>query len=424
MSETRPQHWIPYSGPAGWYTVWYPPSWKFDDESGTIRLMSPGGNGMLTLRSFWVPETVQIDLEDFIDLDELFPRRRKVRLLDPLDMDVISVVFEGEGATPRGGSWWQKIGRRTAWKKWRIWCLRKGTVCLVAMFLQTSNFDPEAETLAGMIVRSLEFAERPADPPERFAERVLELAQRKFPLLEAERVGDFQLRLGESTINLFNFYRTYAADPDQFESILLPALTTVVQVQGWGKEVLEPDLDQVRDRIMPMLYPEAVWQDRFPNFIGSSWVGGLVVLYVVDESQAYWYIRNELLDKWGISVDELHELAIENLDRYFQSSPMEFTLAGESEGPQLLLPVRPDAYNTSRFLSTDFQGRLRELLGHEFAVGVPSRDFFVAVSLNSPAAVEQVRQKVSEDFHHMDHPLSDRMLLVSNDGVSEFQAED
>jgi len=123
-------------------------------------------------------------------------------------------------------------------------------------------------------------------------------------------------------------------------------------------------------------------------------------------------------------VDELHELAIENLDRYFQSSPMEFTLAGESEGPQLLLPVRPDAYNTSRFLSTDFQGRLRELLGHEFAVGVPSRDFFVAVSLNSPAAVEQVRQKVSEDFHHMDHPLSDRMLLVSNDGVSEFQAED
>jgi hypothetical protein len=44
----------------------------------------------------------------------------------------------------------------------------------------------------------------------------------------------------------------------------------------------------------------------------------------------------------------------------------------------------------------------------------------VAVSLESKATVEHIRQKVREDFAQMDHPLSERLLLVSADGVSEY----
>src|SRR6185369_2738481 len=151
------------------------------------------------------------------------------------------------------------------------------------------------ETLATMVVNTLSVNSRPAVPPDIFAQNVLELAKKKFPLLECETAADFQLKLGESKVNLFNFYRSYVNAPDQFEAIVLPALTTVVQVQGWGKEQTEPELELVHDRIMPMLYPEEVWQERFPNFVGEPWVGGLVILYVVDESQAYWYIRDDLL---------------------------------------------------------------------------------------------------------------------------------
>jgi hypothetical protein len=310
--------------------------------------------------------------------------------------------------------------RRRQRRNWRAWCLRRGSVYIQALYLQADKVDHEAETVASMIVNSIRLSDPPACPPEVFANRVLELARHKFPLLDCKPAPDFQIKIGDSKINLFNFYRSYINAPGQFESIVLPALTTVVQVQGWGKEQTEPGLDDVRDRIMPMLYPEDVWQDRFPNFVGMPWVGGLVVLYVVDESHAYWYIRDDLLDTWRLPLDDLHQIALANLNRYFDEAPMEFTVAGEEEGPRLLIPERPDAYNTARLLSEPFHEKLRGVLGGEFAVGTPSRDFFVAVSLDSSETVEHVRKKVEDDFQQMDHPLSDRLLLVTHDGVTEY----
>ena len=63
-----------------------------------------------------------------------------------------------------------------------------------------------------------------------------------------------------------------------------------------------------------MLYPEDVWRRSFPNFVGNTWIGDLMVLYVVDEQHAYWYIRDDMLDRWKIGRDELHDLALVNLD--------------------------------------------------------------------------------------------------------------
>ncbi len=99
---------------------------------------------------------------------------------------------------------------------------------------------------------------------------------------------------------------------------------------------------------------------------------------------------------------------------------MEFTLAGSEDGPRLLVPSRPDAYNSARLLSGRFHSKLREVLGPTFAVGLPSRDFLVAINLDSPEAVEEVRQRVEDDFRQMDHPLSDKLLLVTRDGVAEY----
>src|SRR5215203_758988 len=105
----------------------------------------------------------------------------------------------------------------------------------------------------------------------------------------------------------------YVNSPDRLEQIVLPALQEAVDVQHRSKS-FDPELDDVRDRIMPMLYPEEMWKTEFPNFVGTPWMGGLVVLYVVDEEHAYWFLRSELLDRWQIDSDELHAIALENLD--------------------------------------------------------------------------------------------------------------
>jgi hypothetical protein len=420
LNRPQPAHWSQHTGPNNWYALWYPPNWRLEVTDGTAGLKPPGDGGLLTISSFWIDEGRAASIEQILDLDRLFPRRRNVRPLKSLETGDQCVGFEGEAQLGSVLSWWRRLFRRRPWRRWRVWCIRQGSVYVLALYLQQGKPDPETETLMTMVVQSLEFREQPACPPEVFTQRVLDLARQKFPLLECQAAPDFQIKLGESKVNLFNFYRSYIVAPEQFEAIVLPALTTVVQVQGWGKEQTEPELSSVRDRIMPMLYPEDVWQEKFPNFAGMPWVGGLVVLYVVDEFNAYWYIRDELLEAWDLSIDELHDIAIANLNHYFEKSPMEFTVAGEDEGPRLLIPRRPDAYNTSRLLSEAFHGRLRAILGVEFAVGTPSRDFFVAVSLDSSDTVEQVRKRVEDDFQQMDHPLSDRLLLVTRDGVTEF----
>lgn len=423
LSFQAPEHWTSHSGPAGWFTVSFPPTWIAREEDGILSLAPPDDVGLLTIKATWVEKTRRAKLADMIDLQQLFPQRRKVRRMTPIPIDADSVAYEGEVRLPKEGPWWRQWFQRTEWRRWRIWVIRRGKICLYGLLLLSEESDPELMTLVGMVLQTLRFAETPADPPERFTERVVELARRKFPALQCEPAPDFQLKVGESRINLTSFYRSYVVSPEQFEAIVLPALTTFVEVQGWGKDRLEPDWGDVSDRIMPMLYPAQAWKERFANFIGADWVGDLVILYVVDETHAYWYIRDELLERWGRSAEDLHDTAMRNLDRYFHDSPMELTGAGDPDGPQILLPSRPDAYNSCRFLSSEFRTKLQEVLGREFAVGMPNRDFFVAVSLQTPEAVEHVRQKVAEDFRQMDHPLTAKLLFVTSDGVSELSTD-
>ena len=86
----------------------------------------------------------------------------------------------------------------------------------------------------------------------------------------------------------------------------------------------------------------------------------------------------------------------------------------------MLVPVEPNAYNSVRLLGEQLHRRLRELLGPELVVGLPNRDFFVAVSLGHPGLVGQVQQRVIQDYQSMHHPLTSRLLVISADGVSEY----
>ena len=111
---------------------------------------------------------------------------------------------------------------------------------------------------------------------------------------------------------------------------------------------------------------------------------------------------------------------MDNLDSYAVDHPMQVNVIGDEEDPQMLVPVNPDPYNSSRILGRNFHQRLREMFGPEVLVGVPNRDFFVAMSLNHPQLISPVRERVVQDYHSMHHPLTERLLVISADGVSEY----
>lgn len=407
--------------------MWHPSSWTAETVDGATTFTAPDESGVLTVTPIWLKrEPLKIEagaealasvrlspgIAEIADPNRMFPAHRRVRSLQALEVGQQSIGFEGEAAFTGGNHWWQKLWPRRAWRKFRVWCVRHENVHLLALFMQSGQGDPEAATIASMILNTLDFPDEPALPPEQFVDRAVELARQRFPKLKCAASGRLQLTVGVFDIDLEQSYRAYVQAPDEFESILVPVLTTVMEA--------DDDLEHVRDRVMPLLCSEQVWRERFPQFIADPWTSDLVVMYVVDESHAYWFIREELTEQWGLDVDELRELAVENLEQYYEDEPMELTVAEAEEGPRLLIPSRPDVYNSARLLSPKFQASLRGVLGREFVVGLPSRDLFVALSLECPETVSHIRTRVASDFQQMEHPLSDRLLLVTHDGVTEY----
>jgi len=194
----------------------------------------------------------------------------------------------------------------------------------------------------------------------------------------------------------------------------------VVRLQEWGPDQLMPPLEEVSRRVMPMLYPESEAETTLKDFVRLPWVCGLSVMFVLDQDETYRFVHHRMLQAWQMSEAELQALAMANLNTFACDNPLEVTVIGEDDDARMLVPVSPNAYNSVRLLGTELHGRLRKLLGAEVAVGVPNRDFFVAVSLNHPGLVSDVQQRVIQDYQSMHHPLTSRLLVISADGVSEY----
>jgi len=425
LAEIAPDHWQLMTGPANWFRLHHPPRWQVEERQGTFALRPPETDALVAINAIWMrvaPASVLPDLNEIIGQ---FPRVRNVQSASDRQIDNLEECLQGEAILDAPESWWGRLWKTEQWRAWKMWAFRRGQLLIVVTLLHAAERDQELDSLTRLVLRCLELPDAPADPPEVFAQRALALARRKFPLLTTELVENFQLSIETSRLNLANFYRTYLREPERFEQIMLPALTTAVQVQGWGEQETAPPLEVVRDRLMPMLYPEDIWKEKFPEILGQPWIAGLVVLYVVDESNAYWYVRRELTTRWELSTSELHEIALDNLQSYFERQPMELTVAASDEGmPSLMMPGQPDSYNTSRLLCHSFLDQLREVAEGNLVVGVPGRDFFVAVSTRLPEMITRIRARVYEDYRQTDHPLTDRMLLITADGVSELMEDD
>lgn len=354
------------------------------------------------------------------DLTLLFPQVVSLHPEPTLDMTSENEAWGGISRRTRRGCWLARVFRRKPHYQWRLWTIRSGRLTIVATVQSADHLalNEGFVSLCEQILRTLQIADRPAWPPDVFLKQVMELARHHFPLLHTSVSRGFSLRLGHSEIGLSNFYRMYLQQPDQFRRIVLPGLTTLVRLQELGPEQLIPQLDEVRSHILPMLSSDD--DSRTDALVRIPWVAGLSIGYVVDEDDSYRFVHQEMLNSWKLSEDDLHELALENLRDYVERNPIEMTMLGDEEQPRMLMPVKPDAYNCSRILDAEFHNHLRQLFGPELIVGVPNRDFFVAVALSDPELIEQVRHRVNEDFVAMHHPLTSRLLLISPDGVSEY----
>jgi len=185
------------------------------------------------------------------------------------------------------------------------------------------------------------------------------------------------------------------------------------------------DYADLADRIYPMLKPidllVTVRERNLPMLAYREFLADLMVTYVIDEKQSVAFINEDHLERWGVSVQDLHERSIENLRRRTLEE-VDYVTAGEGE-QRLFIFSSNDGYDATRLLLSDvLAGWARELPGN-LVIGIPNRDFLIAFSDANPEILRSVAHQIQADSAQQEHGLTDQLFTLVDGVVREYTWE-
>lgn len=253
---------------------------------------------------------------------------------------------------------------------------------------------------------------------EEFLDQVVAIIRARFPLVKvAAGEEEFSLSVNGAIAPLENLYRSAVMAPEQLQHA----------VERWAVELLRaaegtPDqsagFEDVKERILPMVVGANGNAEKGEGGIVSQpLVEGLNVAYVIDNDRTIAYIPRGRFESWGISLEELHRISLENLMRRSESIEIKAAPPDDEGRMHLLIFQTLDGYDASRILLPTLHDRLREHLGSPFAAAIPNRDIMLCFR-DEKETVERLSKQIAEDYQRMPHQVTDRLLLVTADGIA------
>jgi len=251
---------------------------------------------------------------------------------------------------------------------------------------------------------------------EAFAQQVIELVKSRFPLVKLARAEQpFSVKINGQVASLENLYRSTRLKPEDIKH----------NVERWAVELLRaaegsPDqgasFETLSERILPMILSQAQVDPNSPSTISQPLVADLHIAYAIDSDRTIAYIPRAQFDSWKISIEDLHNVALANL--VSRSESIAAHAAPDGQGRvSLILFQTMDGFDASRVLLPTLHERLREYLGSPFAAGIPNRDILLCFR-NDPETVENLRKQIATDYQNMPHQVTDKLLLVTPDGLA------
>jgi Protein of unknown function (DUF1444) len=251
---------------------------------------------------------------------------------------------------------------------------------------------------------------------DQFSRHVIEIVRSRFPLVKIARAEQsFALRINGHVASLENLYRMSLLRPQALKH----------HVERWAVELLRaaegsPDQDapfeQVKDRILPMIILQSEAESDGPAIVSEPLIEGLQIAYAIDSDRTIAYIPQAVFAKWTMSMDDLHDVAIANL--VARSEAISAHAAADEDGEvNLILFQTMDGFDASRILLPSLHDRLREHLGSPFAAGIPNRDILLCFR-NDEDTVDRLKDKIADDFRQMPHQVTEKLLLVTPDGLA------
>lgn len=251
---------------------------------------------------------------------------------------------------------------------------------------------------------------------EQFVQQVLKVVKDRFPVAKVTRAQQpFSLMINGQLASLENLYRSSVLQPQHASSLIEQWILEIIRTSE-GTPDLTAGYDELADRIMPLVLSEGSMGPVGAGMVFQPLIAGLMVAYAIDSQRSLMYVSRQAFERWGVSLEQVHDQAIENL--VSRSQAIAAHAAQDQDGQiNLILFQTMDGYDASRILLPTLHERLREHLGSPFAAAIPNRDILLCFR-NDSLTVERLREQISKDFQQMPHPVTDRLLLVTADGIA------
>ena len=261
---------------------------------------------------------------------------------------------------------------------------------------------------------------RVPETPEQFSTFVCDLVRRRHPSRKVELTATLVLTIDGRHLGLENLWRTVQRAPEAWLDTVEHHVDRVLE--GDQMSSLDIPFAVAKPRIMPRIQPANIFQTLDREQVAHvTWVNDTVIVFVMDMPHYTVSISTEQMIRWGVTAEDLEEIARANLDKYAPN--LDVQVVRSNEGGRAAIISMHDGYDAARLLLGDLHSRLSAQLGRTFYVAAPARDMFLAMTGDPEPFVSRLRARAEQEYHRLPYPICADLFLVTPDGVAGTKAE-
>ncbi len=186
--------------------------------------------------------------------------------------------------------------------------------------------------------------------------------------------------------------------------------------------------NKIDTSIVNRLYPQIVpssYREQLGDENVSELSPGLLIAYVIDESDRYAYVLDHHVEEWNMSRDSIMEHAYSNLAEKALQTDIglsDSSIGNDSASKWLSIDVK-DGFAAARVLLPEVRERIAHELGEQFYIAMPNRDFLIAWSLDFKNHLGFM-SAVKQDFESQSHPISPNLYIGTKDEIRPATSEE
>ncbi|HYF91668.1 MAG TPA: DUF1444 family protein [Symbiobacteriaceae bacterium] len=184
----------------------------------------------------------------------------------------------------------------------------------------------------------------------------------------------------------------------------------------------EKEFAEIRERLYPMLMDPAQIQEKGQGqMVHGAIVEGLHVIYGIEEpNDKVRYVTYQDLRDWGVSHTAVHVQAVRNLEH--RTEGQRVTRLGPPDGsnPMFIWNLK-DGFDAARILLVRWLDDFAGAVQGQLLLGVPHRNWLVAIGDADPKLVDVVRRRVAGEHHSADFPVSPFLYTWNGDELERHK---